>query len=301
MKNSIWVLPIFFFISNLCANILLERPKPLSRDEVEHLAQNWNTEFTWDWKKASSTFIYENGKAGFAFKLLNIPIYFHRYRLFPTVDEIKQMLSYESYYFAEPLRAETPPKNISPNKLIVFLNKHKFVLYTGAGISASGNVATMTDLEESLEMNKGKRHFLKSIWQNPQKITKAFSKFCQSAIYGNPTKAHFALKEIAEKKSISILTENVDLLQQRTGIEPIHSYSKKLHSISKKSLQEIDAIVCVGLSHDDRGLLTRYKQNNPKGILIAINLETPNYLSENDYVYLGDLQKVLPFIAEHIK
>ena len=150
-------------------------------------------------------------------------------------------------------------------------------------------------------MNKGKRHFLKSIWQNSQKITQAFSKFCQSAIYGNPTKAHFALKKIAEKKSISILTENVDLLQQRTGIEPIHVHSKKLHSIPKKSLQEIDAIVCIGLSRDDRGLLAWYKQNNPKEILIAINQETPNYLSKNDYICLEDLQKVLPFIAEQIK
>jgi hypothetical protein len=41
--------------------------------------------------------------------------------------------------------------------------------------------------------------------------------------------------------------------------------------------KEIDAILCTGLSHDDRCLLTLYKQSNPVGIIVVLDLQQPDY------------------------
>mgnify|MGYP002336096872 CR=1 FL=1 len=143
------------------------------------------------------------------------------------------------------------------------------------------------------------REFLKAAWRNPEQIRAAFGSFCESAINSEPTSAHYALKALAQEKEVAIITENVDLLQQRTGIEPIFALSELLASVSEADWRQIDAIICIGLSHDDRGLLAWYKQQNPEGLLVAIDLKIPNYLSDNDYVCLGDLQEILSQLGNY--
>jgi len=292
MKKHLFAL-LFVFTCN--AN-LLRQSETLSPKQIEDLANNWSTQFTWHWKYiAESTFTYENQKAGFAIKLLKIPLYWHQYRMLPTKKEIKGYLASPAYLFAQPLRIENgAPREISLEEVIDIVKTKSVLFYTGAGISASSNVATMNDLMQSLEMHNGSRHFLKEAWQHPYKMIQAFSQFCQSAINAEPTPAHYALTQLALKIKTSIITENVDLLHQRTGIMPIFAYSDALRQISEEELRSIDAIICIGLSHDDRGFLAWYKQHNPKGTLISIDLKQPNYLSENDYLLLEDIQKLIP-------
>jgi hypothetical protein len=50
------------------------------------------------------------------------------------------------------------------------------------------------------------------------------------------------------------------------------------------------------MSADDRGLLQWYKDQNPQGKIIAFNLEVPQYVGQDDYVVLGDVQKTLPAV-----
>lgn len=289
------ILLLLIVIGSLQANPLLEKPKSITSEQINQLAQSWNTQFTWQWRKIGAcSFSYEKGNAGFALKLLEIPFYAKGYRLLPTMQEIKQLFNHPSYYFATPLEyKKASPTHINKEELFSLMTNKKCIFYTGAGISAMSNVATMKGLEASLNMDKGIRAFLKEAWRNPEQIRAAFAVFCNSAINGEPTSAHYALKKMAQEKSVAIITENVDLLQQRTGIEPIFAYSELLASIPKNDWQQIDAIICIGLSHDDRGLLAWYKQHNPDGILVAIDLKVPNYLSDNDYVCLGNLQEIL--------
>ncbi len=249
------------YINNIDANILLKKPQYLSSDDIKVRVQKRCVQFTWGFLKmprlrniASCSFCYEHGKAGFALKIFQLPLYFYNYRLLPNWDEVKGMFNRPNYYLAKPLQIDTPkPKKISSDELVSFLKNKKCVFYTGAGLSAC-KVASMADLEQSLEINKGVKHFLTLALSNPKKVADVFDQFCKSAVNQEPTAAHVALKIIAEKKSTAIITENVDLLQHRTGIDPIFAYSDTVISLSQKDWQEVDAIICIGLSHDDRGL-----------------------------------------------
>jgi len=54
-------------------------------------------------------------------------------------------------------------------------------------------------------------------------------------------------------------------------------------------LQNIKAIVCVGLSFDDRAFLAWYKESNPEGMIISLDISLSNYLGNEDYFVKGDL------------
>jgi NAD-dependent SIR2 family protein deacetylase len=293
------IITSIFFVYSLHANILLEKPRELSAEEIEELANQWHTTFTWSWSykgwaKLACSFIYENSKAGFALQCFGIPFYSKRYRVIPTIEELQQYFHSSNYFFNQPLEYHnTHPRRINKEEFFALIAQKQCIFYTGAGISAMSGIATMGLLEESLAMDKGIAHFLKEAWSNPQRLCNAFADFCRKAISGNPTTAHYTLKRIALEKAVAIITENVDLLQHRTGIEPIFSASDKIAFLSPKDWQKVDAIICIGISHDDRGLLGKYRKSNPDGILIAIDLQIPTYLADFDYICLGDLQEIL--------
>lgn len=295
MKNKLYFLCIILYNLSTQATVLLQKPTSFSTEELNSLIQSWNTHFTWHFKKiASSSFHYKNGNAGFAIKLLSIPLYWKNYTVLPTLQEFTHHILSRPYLFDTPLKyTKSNPTHIHEKELYSFIMNKKCIFYTGAGLSANSNVATMKQLEKSLSMDKGAYHFLKTAWCKPKQMQNAFAAFCVSMINEKPTNAHYTLKTIAEEKSAAILTENLDLLQHRTGVLPIFAGADTLLSIPDTDWQNVDAIICIGLSHDDRGLLAWYKRHNPAGILIAINLTAPNYLSDTDYVCLGDIQTIL--------
>ena len=294
---------VFFLVTffSCHSNMLLQAPKPLLNHDIEQLAQEWTTHFTWRFGNVGSfSLLYEQQQSGFSLKALGLPLYMHGYRILPNQKEFKNILIGMQYYFVEPLIVfNGHPQVIELEHLSTYIAHQRCIFYTGAGISA-GTVATMYDLMQSLEMTSGKMHFFKHVWSEPKKTTDAFSEFCNKAIYGEPLQAHIALRDIALLKSCAIITENVDLLQHRTGIAPIHTAEPVLRTITSHELQAVQAIVCIGLSHDDRGFLRLYKKCNPKGIIIALDLKAPNYLSDNDYIHYGDIQKALPDILHYL-
>src|SRR3989338_5355159 len=94
------------FFSSLCANLLLEKPKSLTNEQINELVESWNTRFTWKWVNiVACSFCYEKEKAGFALKCLGFPFYIQgKYRLWPTLHELEQLFHYRGYYFAKPLK-----------------------------------------------------------------------------------------------------------------------------------------------------------------------------------------------------
>ncbi len=297
--KKIGLITSIFFAYGLHANILLEKPRELSAEQIEELASQWHTTFTWNWSykglaKLACSFVYENSKAGFALKYFGIPLYSKNYRFIPTMQELQHYFQPSNYYFDKALvYYNSNPQQINKEALFTLITNKRCIFYTGAGISAMNGIATMGSLEESLAMDKGIAQFLKDAWSHPDRLCNAFADFCHKAIYSSPTLAHYTLKRIAQEKEVAIITENVDLLQHRTGIEPIFSASDKIALLSPKDWQKVDAIICIGLSHDDRGLLAKYRDSNPNGILIAIDLKIPTYLADCDYICLGNLQEIL--------
>jgi len=189
------------------------------------------------------------------------------------------------------------PVIITFDELCNLLRDKKFIFYTGAGISAAGSVATMHDLEVSLHMHDSAGAFLKTIIFSPSSIAKAFTSFCQNALASPPTPAHRAVHAIAQEKSVCIVTENIDLLHQRAGSAPLHANCEAIRSLTPHDFLAVEAVVCIGLSHDDRGFLQYYKQHNPNGLIIALDLAMPQYLSEKDFLLQSDVQLILPQLS----
>jgi NAD-dependent SIR2 family protein deacetylase len=139
---------------------------------------------------------------------------------------------------------------------------------------------------------------MKKIIDNAPAAVAKFKQFCDGACQLQPSQAHCAVAEIARTKQCAVFTENIDVAHQKSGIQPIMADPRLREQGSY--FKDIDAIVCVGLSHDDRGLLAFYKQHNPAGVIIAIDLKQPNYLGQEDMLVTGNLQEIVPSLAKKI-
>lgn len=303
MRSFKYLLTLGLFFNSV-SNILLEHPDLLSSLDIEKLTKEWETQFSWIFRKGFTfTCYYNHESSGFILRYWWVPLRSYKY---PYISETKKLIQYytqkqPSYYWTKPLHIDKPtPQKITFDELCKLLKNKHFIFYTGAGISAASNVQTMDDLEKALKIKPNKKEFIKTLYWNPQSITQAFTDFCKTAINAQSTDAHYALHQIAQSKNVSILTENVDLLQHRTGSKPIFINSSCLYTLTIKDFQEIDFIICVGLSHDDRGFLAHYKKNNPQGIFIAIDFNLPSYLSSKDFIIHDDLQVLLPALARKI-
>jgi NAD-dependent SIR2 family protein deacetylase len=306
------ILPILLFLTNThsyahenTSNIFLQKPQLLSPADIEKRAQEWETVFCWSRKNYSFVCCYNNQQSSFLLEFCKVPM---RSYNFQYITHYKQLIANirhnkHSYYYAKPLQYNNQnPQIIAFQNLCTILQKKRFIFYTGAGISVASNVATMNSLMKSLSLSTQSRDFFtipffKEVLLHPKNIADAFAAFCKSAAYSNPTQAHQALHQIAQQRSICILTENVDLLQERTGSNPIHSHDNLVYSATNQNFLDIDMIICIGLSRDDCGLLAHYKQKNPHGLLVAIDLGMPNYLSSADYIVQDDCQVILPALA----
>lgn len=205
------------------------------------------------------------------------------------------------YHVAEPrnFKEKQQVKAISIDQLASFIQEHSVVFYTGAGISIASGIPSMAQLEEAVHIERINDTLnISKIIDNAAEIVSNFKQFCESAMYAQPSQAHKAITALANKKQCAIFTENVDILHQKTGIQPIMPTPQL--SADAHHFKDIDAIICVGLSHDDRGLLGFYKACNPSGIIIAIDLKQPDYMGSEDWLLVGDLQCILPMLNERI-
>jgi hypothetical protein len=175
------------------------------------------------------------------------------------------------------------------------------VFYTGAGLSIASGIPSMDELEKSLYIERmGEELNAGAIITHADEVLENWNHFCQTIVTAQPSLGHYALALLAQKKGCAIFTENVDYLHQKSGIIPLMVQPHLKQDQDTVFFGEIDAIVCIGLSHDDRGLLAFYKECNPAGVIIAIDLKQPNYLGQEDMLLIGDAQKILPTLAEQI-
>lgn len=164
----------------------------------------------------------------------------------------------------------------------------------------------MNKLEEMIGfVRNGRRpdviRTLVNIISKPDLTACNFSSFVFSTIEAPTTIAHKALSLLATNTAACILTENIDLLQEAAGTKPLFAGSKEVHDMcTPHNLQQIDLLICVGLSHDDRGFIGAYKTHNPQGKVIALDFKKPTYLDSNDLLVQGDIQLNLPLIWNYL-
>jgi NAD-dependent SIR2 family protein deacetylase len=197
------------------------------------------------------------------------------------------------------IRAQMLPKphEIQENELLEILRNNRVLFYTGAGVSIANGVPGMEQLQVSMQIEMAEKvdGLLKRVVENPQSVIDSWEEFMKAALEKPATPAHKSLAFLAQKLKTQIFTENVDHLQEKAGVKATHLTGPWLkENVQPKWLKDIDVVIVVGLNYDDRGFLGWYKENNPNGKIIAIDLSQPSYLGNEDFLLKGDCQKVFP-------
>lgn len=306
---------IFFliFVLSFCAldaePFLLREPQRISVEEVDQLSRCWQACF--HSKECRNIFSYKDGEAALQVSFKEAVVHESALweRVAKSIAAERDQSEESGGYFLGPVRSVNPDDN-KPSAMTIeqaasFIRDHSVVFYTGAGISLASGVNDMSGLLSLLGMSKSccvSSEYADYVRTHEQEVLTCFAGFCQKAFTAEPTPAHRAIVTIALSKKVQVMTENFDFLHQRSGIMPFCvSASSVRKQVAPDELKSVDALVCVGMSADDRGLLQWYKDQNPQGKIIAFNLEVPQYVGPDDYVVLGDVQKTLPAILASMK
>lgn len=311
-----------FFISifgSLTAQ-LIQAPVTLSQKEIEAIPKS--ASLTWDKKEGS--FHFETKDNELVFEILfpqELPDYFSdaERKLFKKTQE-GYVYSFHypsgavngavcnhskwahSLTLAQPrsFASATPFRPNVLGKLVRLLRDKKVVFYTGAGISQAAGVPTMVELDSLLGFEKENNfaNWVRKTVHNPRAISQRINGFHHSCFTSKPTKAHLALSELAKLKKNKVFTENLDHLHQKTGYDVI-AVTSELKGL--EALKNVDVVVCLGLSRDNKGFLAKYKEYNPKGKIVAIDLKQPSYLGSEDVWFEADLQEAVPELLYALK
>ncbi len=208
-----------------------------------------------------------------------------------------------SYYVGKMLPLEydqtiTRPNTIdSVSDFFSLIKNKKTLFYTGAGISY-GVVPTMQELIQSIQLDKEKDvdWLLLSVLTDPWELERRWRSFADRMRDAQPSPAHLALTRFCLDQNVQLFTENFDLLHQRAGIIPIiPEWPWFEKNLSLEEIRQIEYVVTVGLSEDDRGLLAYLRKHNPQIIIISINPNLVSYLGQQDIWFADDCQKILLF------
>ncbi|NNM44160.1 MAG: hypothetical protein HKM07_07445 [Chlamydiae bacterium] len=195
------------------------------------------------------------------------------------------------------------PRYVSQDELSLIIRNRNVLFYTGAGISLASGVPGMNELYNLLGLEIGEKFLfsLENALEKPREFASKILAFHKACLFSAPTKAHIALKELAIFKNVRLLTENLDCLHEASGVYPYRIDAKHLREeIECECLAQFDYIICIGLNYDDHGFLGWYKKCNPHGKIIAVDLQQPSYLGNEDFLVIGDLQEVIPSIQKKI-
>jgi len=287
---------------------LLQKPKAITQEEVNTLPRSWQACFLGA-EGYCVSFLYDEGKTALQVASEKEKLYESPFWKLLQKDEQKSFddtcrPEEVSYYLGKVRKLDAldnVPRTMTLEEIGTFIKNKRVVFYTGAGVSLSSGVQAMAGLKNVLGFHKGMQpgpKYSEYAKTKAQAVLEEFSQFCHRAFTAEPSPAHRAITTIALTKKVQVMTENFDFLHQRAGIVPFEVSARAVRkNIAPGEMRDIDALVCVGMSADDRGLLQWYKDQNPQGKIIAFNLEVPTYVGSDDYVVLGDVQETLPKIA----
>ncbi len=207
----------------------------------------------------------------------------------------------EGYHLNEPrVVFDAEPKVLEEiDHLAQELKSKRILVYTGAGISKAAGVWLMDELEESLGL--GRENWIEESSCEIEKLILRCKEFTRLCLESEPTVAHHALAKGVKEGLFELATENLDLLHEKSGVDPVRIDAARIRQgADLNRLAEVDYLISVGLSRDDKGLISWYKTQNPNGKIVALNLTKPSYLGSEDLLFKGDLQRVVPALMERL-
>lgn len=96
--------------------------------------------------------------------------------------------------------------------------KKKLVVLTGAGISAESGLATFRDSGGLWEGYRVEDVATPEAWQrDPAQVLEFYNQRRKNALQVKPNRGHEILKELEDQFEVTIVTQNVDDLHERTG------------------------------------------------------------------------------------
>ncbi|MBX9805839.1 MAG: hypothetical protein K2Y18_08835 [Alphaproteobacteria bacterium] len=198
-------------------------------------------------------------------------------------------------------RKQRLPMPMTILELSRYIEAKRVLFYSGLAISPLVLKAT-EQLMREFGLSKGIREqndafaFIKNILSFPSSYIPPVLRFFHVCRTEEPSVAHTALAKIVLQKNWGLLTQNIDFLHQRTGIDPLNPRLPNWlkDNVTETDLNELDLVITIGLDHDVSGFLGWYKKLNPKGRIISINDKVPSYLDHEGYFLQGDPQILVP-------
>lgn len=222
------------------------------------------------------------------------------YSNFESYEDTISPDSIETVQTVNRLVCNGKPKEISIEKLVEIIKSKNVIFYTGAGISA-GSVPTMDELmrdlgiSDKLQSGHNLQTYITDVIQRQKSYINVLRNFFDKCANAAPSRAHTIISKIISGGNQLLVTENLDQLHQKTGLAPVVLASCDVYSNDEKiktALSSADFVITVGLNSDESGFLKFYKQMNPKGKIISLNLKYTDYLSDDDMLVIGDIQDV---------
>lgn len=102
-------------------------------------------------------------------------------------------------------------------------NPDRVLYYTGAGISRDSGILTMPELERKLRITTPVE-LLSLLEYNPEFPLLVINDFYESIKKARPNSNHYLLKNVIKSFGGDLVTENVDILHELSGILPVKPY-----------------------------------------------------------------------------
>ena len=122
----------------------------------------------------------------------------------------------------------------------------RIVVFTGAGVSAESGVKTFRDSDGLWENYRIEDVATPQAWvSNPKQVLDFYNQRRKQIIQAKPNAAHFALAELQDYCSVTVITQNIDDLHERAGSSKVihlHGEITKARSEKNKALiQELSS------------------------------------------------------------
>jgi hypothetical protein len=223
---------------------------------------------------------YRYPKWGFWRKLLDQIL-----QLIFSDEDDSQIGEYPLYWQRQQITEVWHPEEISDDKIAKIISTKNVLYYTGPGISER-YVPTIPDLEMSLGISQ-KLHnpdnwpkYITDLVNKSGYYFELVLKFFDDGKKAKPTRTHLTLARLVKRYGHLLATENLDKLQQKTGVRPIVQPERKFcRDRLKGKIRDIPYILVIGLNENPGGFLRWCKQHNPQIVIISVTESNLKYLS----------------------
>jgi len=197
-----------------------------------------------------------------------------------------------------PLPSEVPQgvRPISVEEFCDMLTTKSVLLFTGAGLSVAGGFPDAEALASTLGFDDDQPvdAFVRDVFERPDSLVRRIRRMYDA----RPTPAHRAIKRLQDLLGVAVWTGNFDGLHQATGTR-VRFVMSTDEQFDPAELWPFDVVIAIGASaFGFANFACAYRQARPDGHVIATNSDIPPYLVAGDAFIQGDVQTILPAVAD---